>query len=211
MAWRTTDPAVRYGVYMAQGRRCHWCPEPLGWRSLTIDHLVAETTDLADLPRIIAEYALPDDFALEDFRNWVPAHLSCNSSKGKVLYASGGAMIKMLHDVGNRAEKAKGLAEGYHDAIEGAKTLLDLEQALESERVSTDEAQELIHRFQTDESGWRVITCRDGEETVTNGRVVATRPAPGNDAVSWICGTCHERGPWQGAICTNCGVRSTPD
>ncbi len=211
MPWRTDDPAVRYGVWMAHKQRCMWCPEPVTYRSLTVDHVIPATTDAADLPRIREQYALPADFALEDFTNWVPAHNTCNASKNATMYAGGGAMVKLMHDVVARAQAARQLAEGFRNAIDGAKLMLRLEEALANEQVSVEDAQEMIHRSQTDEFGWRVIGIRDGVETITNGRVVAKRPAAENDDLSWICGRCGQPGPWQGNICTVCGTRSTPD
>ncbi|HZY96214.1 MAG TPA: hypothetical protein VFE35_03845 [Candidatus Cybelea sp.] len=176
-----------------------------------MDHVIPQGTEATDLRNIIAKYGLPADFKIEHFHNWVPAHMLCNRRKTDDLYRHTPAMLATLEHIATVAPEAQRIAERVRANNGEINILLKFETALISGAISIEQSQDIIRRAQVDKSGWRVLEQKDGVETVTNGRVVALRPDPWNNDLSWICGNCWQPGPWQGNICTFCGVRSTPD
>jgi len=73
----------RFCIWNTYQCKCFWCGEPLEYKHTTVDHLFAEkiAADPIELIRVKRVYALPADFGINDFCNWVPSHASCNAKK----------------------------------------------------------------------------------------------------------------------------------
>jgi hypothetical protein len=73
----------KYGVWIAHDRKCRLCGNLIKFRNLTIDHYFPERlqNDHEAVAQIIEEFSLPDDFEINSFANWVPAHQRHNRKK----------------------------------------------------------------------------------------------------------------------------------
>ncbi len=73
--------STRVSIWKANGQRCFFCEDPIAYRDLEIDHVIPQSTDSAELRRLIQVLGLPADFGLNDTRNLVPSHHDCNRRK----------------------------------------------------------------------------------------------------------------------------------
>ncbi|MBX9724274.1 MAG: HNH endonuclease [Candidatus Obscuribacterales bacterium] len=105
----------RFGIYRAFDHICYWCRSPVEWLSLTIDHVIPEELEkekerLDDLKKY---YGLPDSFLINDFENWVPAHLICNGTKSTEIYYKTPAMVAVFAEVRKRAVESRKIFKSY--------------------------------------------------------------------------------------------------
>jgi len=77
---------LRRAIWMAYQKKCYYCDESVSWRELHIDHFIPTHTDLNIKREILEELNLDTNFDFNSFKNLVPAHSSCNTSrKGKYI------------------------------------------------------------------------------------------------------------------------------
>lgn len=102
-------PEQRLAIWRVYDKKCFYCKEPIGFQELTVDHVLPES--LLDKPdelmALIKQYGLGDDFSINDYCNWVPAHNHCNREKGTTIYDASPAMIKTLAIVRKKADLAR--------------------------------------------------------------------------------------------------------
>lgn len=97
---------LRYGLLTAWGWHCHYCNDPLTMVAAEIDHIIPKSTPAEEIPALVADYGLADDFALNYAHNLAPICRDCNGPGKK----------------GNRARALKtGTAAG--DLLEKAAAL----------------------------------------------------------------------------------------
>ena len=95
----------RFGVWHAFDGLCFWCGEPMPFQDTTVDHVLPESLhdDDAKLNSVKAMYGLSDDFQINSYVNWVPAHAKCNQRKSENLFSPSPAMLAILERVAKRA------------------------------------------------------------------------------------------------------------
>lgn len=216
--------AERFGVWQAFDGQCFWCGKPVAYTDVTVDHVVPESLESKpeSLAEIRATYALGEQFEINGFRNWVPCHANCNSSKGARLYGPSPAMVAILDMVGRRADSAASIARRATEDREKGRVLGKLESAIEAKLISREDVMALLGDDEqapmyagTEAAlelvpGWTVVRNINGIATVTDGRRAGIAPVGPNPHHSWECPTCGNYGPWNGVICMSCGRMSDP-
>lgn len=93
-------------LYKSYEKKCFYCGELIYFRELHIDHVVPEHLFkkqelLEDLKK---QCGIPNDFNINSYNNWVPAHARCNLKKaGKPFSVS--STIYYLELINNKLEK----------------------------------------------------------------------------------------------------------
>lgn len=136
----------RYGVWIAHDRQCRLCDEPIEYADLEIDHYFPEYLDDSPdaLVQIIADFALPEDFTINSFANWVPACRRYNRHKGtnvlKWTPRNQGLVDENLARATVAARKAQKLkADGS-----GARTMAQVLVAIEARKLTLADLVELV-------------------------------------------------------------------
>ena len=211
----------RFTVWSQNGQRCYWCLEPLSVQETTVDHVIAE--HLEDKPEIFetlrSHLGLPETFVINDYCNWLPAHDRCNKTKsGKTLTPS--PMVKdLLEKLIRKADIVRKFAASLLADSNKQRILGRIMTALENGQITKEDIRNVFPRDPTlveadkrlmvNENRWHVIGFNRDLATVTDGRLVGQTPM--SDAqvdMSWLCLTCHNHGPWNGARCLTCGRMS---
>jgi len=134
----------RFVIWKTYNYLCFYCGRNLKWKDLTIDHLFPEC--LLDNHRgfitIKKVYSLKNDFCINDFVNWVPAHDACNNKKGDFIprYSTNFATVNKLANVA-RITYNKLLEQRAKDEVL-AKILSNLENG----SITTSELYKLIEK-----------------------------------------------------------------
>lgn len=78
----------RYAVWRCGEYKCWICTEPLRLLETTVDHILPEKLLHDNEARVntLRKYDLPEDFDINDYGNWAPAHARCNALKGDIIY-----------------------------------------------------------------------------------------------------------------------------
>lgn len=209
----TTESAA---VWLAYDGICTLCETPIvDLRTNTIDHVLPESLQSkpVEFEQIRKLYGLPDNFDLNDFENWIPAHSRCNSRKGQLVFEGVQAMAMILARARRMGQKAKGI---YHRMLQerdfaSAIATLDyqvsssaptigqlsiLRQLIETAEINAAaEAQLLV-----DPDRWKVVLIKPwGMVVVTDGKHFGDtilRSAPEDMKERWECTHCNGYGPW---------------
>ena len=85
-------PAERWAVFTAHGTshgtRCWLCGEPVDFATMEVDHVLPEQLALhpQQLKAVLAVFGLPENFDINSFENWLPAHHHCNLQKRQHVF-----------------------------------------------------------------------------------------------------------------------------
>lgn len=225
MSFYRFSSAEKFGVWEAHGGMCFWCGEPLTYRHATIDHVLPESLEdsSARLAVIKNGFGLTEDFKINSFENWVPAHAACNSKKNDTVFAASPFMIASLEYVSRRASKARSISDRVAKNRKKGKILALLEDAATEGLVTKEEVQDLFLELpkplpqsvaQTVElrvsSRWTVLHQNDTIVFVTDGKVGGYTTIDPNPHSSFICPFCSRPGPWNGVFCMSCNSMSDP-
>ena len=216
----------KFAIWESHECKCFWDGEPVTYRETTIDHVIPESLidDPAELERIKLFYKLPQNFSINDFCNWVPAHSNCNNRKSKRLFDYSPAMIYALDMLILKSGVTSKLYNKLLKRQKRDKVLGKLLADLESEAITNDDLIELLKQTKSIYSwrfpnidkrkqlfvpeGWHAISENKANHwlDVTNGKITATVPSIENPDDTWLCHTCNNYGPWVGNRCVNCGT-----
>lgn len=216
--------AESFGVWHAFEGLCFWCGVPVSFQEVTVDHVVPESIedDEGKLIAIKLLYGLPEEFGINTFLNWVPAHAKCNQRKGQDLFSPSPAMLAILERVAKRAIFAKSTAANAIANKNKGRILGRLRSALEAKTISREEVEELFAGIVQNpmlpaaevalqvSPYWTIVHKQNGLATVTDGRRTGITPVAANPHYSWKCPNCGQHGPWNGVICMSCGRMSDP-
>ncbi|MBL8680125.1 MAG: HNH endonuclease [Myxococcales bacterium] len=216
--------AQRLAVWSTFDGCCFWCTTLIRLNDMVVDHVVPETlgNDSAKVAQLKADYALPADFGVNDFRNWVPTCMRCNTTKGATLYPGSPAFLAVLSSVVKRGVLAHKAHARFLADKKKDKALGRLAVYLETGVVDADDVrtllppEELPPPFVPGREPMYVFTdaiqvlgkLSEHVELVIERFGVGARntaPSPGS---GWTCGHCGSTGPWSGARCQNCGQMS---
>lgn len=142
--------AETYGVFEAFKAKCYWCNIPFGSiLDCSVDHVIPESylAKPAELKTLLKEYGLAENFEINDFSNWVPAHFKCNSSKGDRVFNPSPALIKALSDAEQKGKQAKTIAERIAKSKPNAKLLSQIFQWISKGDLTAEEGSELQQRL----------------------------------------------------------------
>lgn len=100
---------------MSHERCCYWCQEPVDWLSVQIDHVVPQSLlkNPDKLSEILTHYALPNNYNIDDFSNWVPSHARCNGKKSDAIIALSPAMVRVFQECAEKGIKAREISEKW--------------------------------------------------------------------------------------------------
>lgn len=214
--------AEKFGVWDAHEGRCFWCETPLEFPQTTIDHVLPESLekDPARLATVLKDFGLAEDFKVNDFLNWVPAHSNCNSKKSATVFRVSPAMVAALEYVSRRAAKAKATCERVKKNRKKGKILAQLEDARTEGLVTKEDIESLFANLSPEpvarpttlrvSSHWTVVKQEGHIAYVTNGLVGGYTTTDPNPDPSFICPFCNSPGPWNGVVCLTCHRISDP-
>jgi len=215
-----------FAVWEAYEGQCYWCGRPLELKESTVDHVIAEKYEgTPDLARIKTLYGLDDSFQINDYCNWVLAHMHCNFRKGDDVFGVSPALIACLHDVAKRGARARErcrtiLAGNRKDKVLGRVGVAIDTGVLKQEDILEKFGLKLVRETEIElppgfclhvPGYWKIMRLEGEIATVSNGERFGRTPVGPEPDYSWLCGNCKEFGPWNGAMCLTCGCRSCPD
>ncbi len=139
----------RYAVWLHHEKRCWLCREPLRLIETTIDHVVPESllNDVATFRSIIDAYALPKDFYINGFENWLPCHNHCNQSKSSATFEFVPGNMLILNRLIRDADKVKRTSNSIKENVTKDKVFAAVFVALEQQKISLDDLQTFVMDF----------------------------------------------------------------
>lgn len=130
----------RWALWLAYSKRCAYCQEPILWRELAIDHILPKT--LLNHPdewaKLRDDYGLVENFNLNDYENWYPAHTICNLRKGKTRFQKAAALF-YLQVAREKASKARQFEARMAKDERADDLFRRLEAAVEQRTITADE------------------------------------------------------------------------
>ncbi len=226
--------AESVAVWLAYEGMCVLCETPItDLRSLTIDHVLPERLQDAaeEFEAVRKLYNLPDDYDLNDFGNWVPAHPRCNSRKGKLILEGQQAMGMILARAKRKGEESRQIYARLKRGRRFASVLATLDSQIRANAPTIDQMvvlRALLDRAEeaappeaqllVDPARWKVLRIRPwGLAEVTDGTLTGdtpTRTAAEDIRERWLCENCGNHGPFHIDVdtcvftCLSCGDKS---
>ena len=139
--------STRIAIWRAWDQYCYICEQPLDYRELEVDHVLAESLlkDPAELQRIRDRWQIDEsfpEFQINDLCNWAPAHRHpCNGSKTN-FYAPW--VMVCLSMVDSKKTKVLNEIEKLRKERKQSKVLSDLDAALERGEITEEDVQDLL-------------------------------------------------------------------
>lgn len=195
----------------------------------TVDHVIPESLadKLDDFARVRRQFGLPDNFQLNGYGNWMPAHDACNRGKTNKTFAPAPVLLAVLEKLQREAPAAKAIEEKVKANRKTDELLGKLLAAVEANALSreevlaamadpelfeSEEARLIVRELalHVDPKRWQVIHRNADLATVSDGRVASITPTSNAPDRSWECPNCGSYGPWNGVRCMTCGMMSDP-
>jgi hypothetical protein len=144
MSKRKFGAPHRQAIWLAYGRKCFYCRDPLAWDDLQIDHVVPERLAESDEQRraLFRDLAIPDDWDLQADANLVASCSRCNSDK-LALVPSPNQMMILLAQAGAKASRVSELRAGCEKGQRTQLLLARLETALALGHVQVEEVERI--------------------------------------------------------------------
>lgn len=231
MARYKFSAAERYAVFTVHNERCWLCREPIGLLETEVDHIIPESLiGSKELPAILAELGLKDDFEINSFANWMPAHGHCNREKGDMVFRPSPLILMKLQLASDRGERAQTLHDDYVSdrKISRAVNLLIAAHEIGGFAERHKKKLSLLTAFvkrehephrEREERGkplflapWLEVIDKDDRWLTLRGSggLVGMRPNVERLDPSWDCPRCGITG-WNGARCVSCGMLDDGD
>jgi len=214
----------RFVIWKTYNYRCFHCGLPLKWKELTIDHLLPECLlyRSGSFSAIKKEYCLKNDFCINDFGNWVPAHDNCNNTKADYVPHHSPYFAEMIEKANHfshvarnvyrklikHCSKDKVLAQILSKLKDGSITTSDLYQLIEKTTIlyfgfPAVEPEDILHL----PDKWKIMRVNKKQKylTVTDGKETGIVPLAFLPHCSWRCPSCRHYGPWEKNRCLRCG------
>ncbi len=230
-AKKVFSAAESAAVWLAYEGICTLCETPIvDLRSNTVDHVLPENlqNEPSEFEAVKKFYGLPDDFDLNDFPNWVPAHPKCNSRKGETILEGPQAMGMIIARAKRMGERARTMHARMIREREFAAVVAQLDMQINAGLASIDQLvvlRALIEKAEgsshpeaqllVDYNIWKVVVIKPwGLAIVSNGKVLGDTPvrtAPSDLKELWLCEKCNGYGPWHldmesyDFMCLTCG------
>jgi hypothetical protein len=220
----------RYAVWKYHGEKCYLCDEPIRLVDTTCDHVIPE--NLLDKPEefslILEQLGLDCCFNINDFNNWLPAHVKCNQKKGPLPFRPTPMIQVILDRLIRDSEKIRRIAQRFTDNSNKDLLLTQIMDGLASGKIKKEEIESLFPKgrptedeeaatlydevcLHVDPRRWKMVARSGYIATVTDGRLGGMTPVCQNPHISWQCPHCGHYGPWNGVKCMTCGMMSDPN
>lgn len=136
----------RFGVWVAHDRICSLCNEPVEYGDLEIDHYFPEHLQNSPeaLALIISDFSLPDDFAINSFANWVPAHSRHNRDKSRIVPQWSPRQQHVVNNNIARAAAAARKAKKLQADASGGRTLAQVLAAITARALTLTDLLTLV-------------------------------------------------------------------
>lgn len=124
-------PSERYAVYTVHSEVCYLCRQPVDMATFQVDHIIPEhlSKNTKELAPVLTSYALPEDFDLNSFENWLPACASCNNEKNGRVFEALPILAVQLKKASDKAEKARGLEAKTRSTKQVSRAITIIETA----------------------------------------------------------------------------------
>jgi len=136
----------RYAVWLNHEKRCWLCEEQLRLLDTNIDHILPESllNNIEEKQKVFEELGLTDDFNINGFENWLPAHRHCNQKKGgsKITHIPLTAFI--LSKTIKKAKKVQRTSEVITENISKDKLIAKIVVAMELNHLTKFELENLL-------------------------------------------------------------------
>ena len=198
---------------------------------MEVDHIVPETLiGKADLADVLESLGLPQDFDLNTFANWMPAHRACNRVKSSTVFKSTPIIQLSLQQAAKRQTKTEEIHDSYvtnrkvslamnlltaayeqgelgdKQKTALAKIAAGLSEYHDTNRAPEDRGKPIML------APWLTVLSEGREYMVLQSArgMVGVRPSGENIHPSWDCPNCGVTG-WNGARCISCGMLDDGD
>ena len=139
----------RYALWQGFDKHCFYCGRPLDFNETTVDHVVPEhlMSNAEELARVTREYGLDTDipnFEINDFSNWVPADIYCNTHrKGEGILPLNTTLL-YLHQIQKRLPRVREEFERQLNKQQKGRILGRLATALENNEISREDVLRIL-------------------------------------------------------------------
>jgi hypothetical protein len=181
----------RFAIWRVYERKCFYCKQPLTLAEVTIDHLIPEhlLDDNEQLQSIKSQYGQGADFSINDYCNWVPAHLRCNQDKGTIIFQPSPIFLTYLARARRKAILARQEAERFTKNMKSGEVLGRLGVALQGGIVQEEDVIAILQRVssQRDQFEPIVITFSlSTEEALRKGSPEVALPEDYPGLCDWL-------------------------
>jgi len=143
---RRFSETERAAIFKAHNGHCHICGEPCILSEMHVDHVIPES--IAEIPnemkRIRELFTLPEDFEVNAFENWAPAHGSCNRAKADIIYLPSLVMRHVIEKTRRLGPEARKIARKALSDREIARAKSALKQAHEKGQLSNEDLKSFV-------------------------------------------------------------------
>ena len=142
----TFSQIERFVLWRTYNYKCFLCERALHWEDVSVDHLFPECllNNPVDFNVIKKAYSLKNDFNLNDFENWVPAHEYCNNKKGSRVFRCSTDFAVKIERVNKLAKVIKNIRKKLLIQSLQDKVLAKMLSNLETRTITAFEMYELI-------------------------------------------------------------------
>jgi len=146
--------AERFAVWSCHSKRCWLCTEPLRLAEATVDHVIPESLILDDAKRqaIFDSYGLSNEFNINGFENWLPAHSKCNQQKGNKTFEFIPGIRFILDKLLEKASRVKIESQKVSENVNKDKLFGTIFAAIEKKKVTSEELKELLFHLSEEPS-----------------------------------------------------------
>jgi hypothetical protein len=155
MAKHRFSNVERYALWRAYDGRCFHCDKPLEFRDMSVDHIIPEwlSENPQKLRRLRQEYEIDANFPgfqINDFGNWVPAHLRCNGRKGREISPKRMTLL-LLQEVQRRLGRVRQEVEMLCRKRTCAHLFGSLSAAIENKNLNVKEVRQFIAKVEREQ------------------------------------------------------------
>ncbi len=215
-----TNPQ-RLAVFTVHRGRCWLCNTPVAFNEMEVEHIIPESLiGNAKLADVLKLYGRSEDFDLNSYENWMPAHRRCNGFKGDLVLEAAPIVLIWLQKAAAAAAEARRIEKAAISERELdrsiARVLVAIErgQITDAQREAIGAIASFVEAVRPSEDKEEPLTIVAGLRVVANkghylvlqapGGAMGHRPAGDNVHHSYDCPYC---GPtaWDGSRCIKCG------
>ena len=143
----------RYALWKAYDGRCFYCEKPIDFQEMTVDHVIPERLieHPDEMKQLIQEYEIDEifpGFQINDFANWVPAHLrKCNTRKGTEIFPKKMTLL-LLQEVQRHLYKVRQELEALSRKRTTAHLFGSLSALIENNHLTVQQVREFMSEIE---------------------------------------------------------------
>ncbi|WP_054782832.1 HNH endonuclease [Pseudovibrio denitrificans] len=214
MSKKKFSPAERYAVWTVHGEKCWLCGEPLPYTDMHIDHIIPEKLEGTEaLKGILEEFALPLDFELNTWANWMPAHATCNTKKLDHVFRPAPIILRQIEHAIAKSKTTQEIHDKYLSRRSLSIALDRVIEGIENGRLTPEQRDRFIAKLSVEHERNRspemhhqpiflspnlTILNEDKYRYTLKGPsgLIGTRPKGSRIDPSWDCPNCGPTMEW---------------